>query len=85
MQGFKCRGSAQRFLSTHAAVYNTFNLQRHLTSASTHRSFRAAAIYVWHAAVALGLAGSSFLAFLIQQRGNAQVSLERGIARVGRT
>jgi hypothetical protein len=25
MQGFKCR-SAQRFLSTHAATYNTFNV-----------------------------------------------------------
>jgi putative transposase len=44
MQGFKSRGSAQRFLSTHAAVYNTFNVQRHLTSASTHRGFRAAAM-----------------------------------------
>ena len=52
MQGFKSRGSAQRFLSTHAAVYNTFNVQRHLISTSTHRSFRAAAMDVWHAAVA---------------------------------
>jgi putative transposase len=52
MQGFKSRGSAQRFLSTRAAVYNTFNVQRHLTSAPTHRSFRAAAMDVWHAAVA---------------------------------
>ena len=53
MQGFKSRGSAQRFLSTHAAVYNTFNVQRHLTSASTHRSFRAAAMDTWRAAVAV--------------------------------
>ena len=48
MQGFKSRGSAQRFLSTHAAVYNTFNVERHLTSASTHRTFRAAATDTWH-------------------------------------
>jgi putative transposase len=52
MQGFKSRGSAQRFLSAHAVVYNTFNVQRHLTSASTHRGFRAAAMDTWRAAVA---------------------------------
>ena len=52
MQGFKSRGSAQRFLSTHAAVYNTFNVQRHLTSAQTHRAFRAAATDTWRTAVA---------------------------------
>src|SRR4029077_3519328 len=44
MQGFKCPGSAQRFLSTHAATYNTFNVQRHLISARTHRAFRASAM-----------------------------------------
>jgi DDE domain len=48
MQGFKSPGSAQRFLSTHAAAYNNFYLQRHLISARTHRAFRAAAMNVWH-------------------------------------
>ena len=33
MQRFKSSRSAQKFLSTHAAVSNTFNVQRHLTSA----------------------------------------------------
>jgi len=53
MQGFKSRESAQRFLSTHAAVYNTFYVQRHLTSASTHRAFRTTAMRAWQAAVAV--------------------------------
>jgi transposase-like protein len=52
-QGFKSVGSAQRFLSVHAAAYNTFNVQRHLTSARTHRAFRASAMNIWHAAVAV--------------------------------
>jgi Restriction endonuclease AspBHI N-terminal len=41
MQRFKSPGSAQKFLSTHAAVYNIFNLQRHLTSALPPRANRA--------------------------------------------
>ena len=52
MQGFKSVGSAQRFLSFHAAAHNTFNVQRHLVSARTHRTFRASAMNTWRAAVA---------------------------------
>jgi hypothetical protein len=51
MQRFKSAGSAQKFLSTHAAV-NTFNVQRHLTSAKSHRVLRAAAMTTWREAVA---------------------------------
>jgi hypothetical protein len=47
MQRFKSPGSAQRFLSTHAAVYNTFYTQRHLISRSTLRQFRAEAMEQW--------------------------------------
>ena len=43
MQGFKSAKSAQRFVSVHAAVYNTFNVQRHLISRTTHRRLRTAA------------------------------------------
>ena len=49
MQRFKSAGSAQRFLSTHAAVYNTFNVQRHLISRKTLRHFRDEAMNVWQA------------------------------------
>ena len=50
MQRFKSPGSAQRFLSMHAAVYNTFNVQRHLISRSTLRTFRAEAMTQWREA-----------------------------------
>jgi transposase-like protein len=52
MQRFKSAGSAQKFLSSHAAVYNTFNVQRHLTSAQRRRTLRAAAMNTWREAVA---------------------------------
>ena len=52
MQRFKSPGSAQLFLSVHAAVQNTFNLQRHLISRRTLRSFRAEAMEQWRAATA---------------------------------
>ena len=53
MQRFKSAGSAQKFLSAHAAVYNTFNVQRHLTSAQSQiRVLRAAAMTTWREVVA---------------------------------
>jgi transposase-like protein len=50
--GFKSPASAQKFLTTHAAIYNTFNIQRHLISRRTLRRFRADADAAWAAAVA---------------------------------
>jgi transposase-like protein len=52
MQRFKSVGSAQKFLSSHAAIYNTFNVQRHLTSAQSHRKLRAVAMSTWREAMA---------------------------------
>ena len=50
MQRFKSPGSAQRFLSIHAAVQNTFNTQRHLISRRTMRVLRGDAFGTWRAA-----------------------------------
>jgi putative transposase len=47
MQRFKSPGSAQRFLSLPAAVQNTFNVKRHLTSRRTLRVFREEAFRAW--------------------------------------
>ena len=47
MQGFKSPASAQHFLSTHAAVYNHFNVQRHLISRETLRAFREQTFNQW--------------------------------------
>ena len=52
MQRFKSARSAQRFLSIHAAVHNTFNVQRHLVSRSTLRKLRAEATRQWKDSVA---------------------------------
>jgi transposase-like protein len=51
-QRFKSARSAQRFLSAHAAVHNTFNLQRHLISRRMLRTFRAEATLAWQTATA---------------------------------
>ena len=51
-QRFTSQASAQRFLTTHAAIYNTFNIQRHLISRPTRRRLRADAASAWAAAIA---------------------------------
>ena len=51
-QRFKSAGSAQRFLSMHAAVHNTFSLQRHLIFRRTLQTFRAEATLAWQTATA---------------------------------
>ena len=52
MQRFKSAVSAHEFLSTDAAVYDIFSVQRHLTSAQTHCALRAMAMSTWRTAVA---------------------------------
>jgi len=52
MQRFKSPGSAQRFLSVHASIYNTFYVQRHLISRKTLRKFRSEAMSLWETATA---------------------------------
>ena len=51
MLGFKSRDSAQRFQTTHAAIYNAFDLPRHMISWPTLRIFWARADSVWARAV----------------------------------
>jgi transposase-like protein len=46
-QRFKSPGSAQRFLSIHAAVYNAFYVQRHLLTRRIFKEFRTDAFAVW--------------------------------------
>jgi len=53
MRRFKSMRQAQRFLRMHAAVYNLFNLGRHLVSAKNYRFFRLRAFVSWNHAAAL--------------------------------
>ena len=52
MRKFKSVNQAQRFLGTHAALSNLFNLGRHLVSANHYRSLRMSAFSKWSRAVA---------------------------------
>ncbi len=52
MRRFKSVRQAQRFVAAHAAVYNLFNLGRHLVSAGHYRSLRVSAFAEWSRAVA---------------------------------
>ena len=49
-QKFKSQGSAQRFLSSHAAIYNTFNTQPHMISRPGLRTLRTGVHEAWAAA-----------------------------------
>ena len=52
MRRFKSTKQAQRFLGAHAAVYNLFNLGRHLVRAQHYRDLRIGAFSEWSKAVA---------------------------------
>ena len=52
MRRFKSTVQAQRFLGVHSAVYNLFNLGRHLISANHYRLIRMRAFAFWKYAVA---------------------------------
>jgi len=51
MRRFKSVQRAQRFSNVHAAVYNLFNLGRHLISAKHYRLFRSRAFASWKSVV----------------------------------
>ena len=53
MRKFKSIEQAQRFLGAHAAVYNLFNLGRHLISAENYQYFRLRAFATWEKLVAM--------------------------------
>jgi putative transposase len=51
MRRFKSVAQAQRFLAVHSAMYNLFNLGRHLISARHYRLFRLRALASWKSVV----------------------------------
>jgi len=53
MRRFKSIRQAQRLLGAHAAVYNLFNLGRHLLSATNYRLLRLRAFASWEKVVAI--------------------------------
>ncbi len=53
MPQFKSMRQAQRFLCVHAAVYDLFNLGRHLVSARNYRFFRLRTFVIRDRAAAL--------------------------------
>jgi len=52
MRRFKSFNQAQRFLGVHAAVFNLFNLGRHLVKAEHYRNLRMSAFNEWEVVVA---------------------------------
>ena len=52
MRRFKSTNQAQRFLESHAAVYNLFNMQRHCIRAEHYRRLRTGAFAEWRITVA---------------------------------
>ena len=53
LQRFKKPAFAQKFLSTFSAIYNHFNIQRHLVSRPTMKTFRQSAFDSWRKVTAV--------------------------------
>ena len=53
MRRFKTASQTQRFLDVHAAVYNLFDLRRHLVRAMQYRNMRQRAFASWIWATAI--------------------------------
>jgi putative transposase len=53
MRKLKSAAQAQRVVGVHAAVYNLFNLGRHLVSGANYRFFRQRAFASWEKAAGI--------------------------------